>query len=126
VKSIPDRAVNAMRAACNRFEISAHPSIFHLPQHLCPQGATEFFDHATLDEKIGAFLRAGLVDELNLILCPAVDGAKGAPSVFDSTEAEADQRPPITAMTLEGTRALEDGAMLLRYRIQNASPRLAA
>ena len=25
----------------------------------------------------GAFLRAGLVDELNLILCPAVDGAKG-------------------------------------------------
>ena len=34
----------------------------------------------------GAFLRAGLVDELNLILCPAVDGAKGAPSVFDSPE----------------------------------------
>lgn len=25
----------------------------------------------------GAFLRAGLVDELNLILCPSVDGAKG-------------------------------------------------
>ena len=32
----------------------------------------------------GAFLRAGLVDEINLILCPAVDGAKGAPSLFDS------------------------------------------
>jgi RibD C-terminal domain len=27
----------------------------------------------------GAFLRAELVDELNLILCPAVDGARGAP-----------------------------------------------
>jgi riboflavin biosynthesis pyrimidine reductase len=26
----------------------------------------------------GAFLRAGLIDELSLILCPAVDGAKGA------------------------------------------------
>src|ERR1700686_3605768 len=49
----------------------------------------------------GAFLRAGLVDELNLILCPAVDGAKGAPSVFDSTDAEADRRAPVTAMTLE-------------------------
>jgi riboflavin biosynthesis pyrimidine reductase len=36
------------------------------------------------------FLRAGLVDELHLILCPAVDGAKGAPSVFDSTETEAE------------------------------------
>jgi riboflavin biosynthesis pyrimidine reductase len=68
----------------------------------------------------GAFLRAGLVDEFNLVLCPAVDGAKGAPSVFDSTEAEADQRAPITAMTLESSQALEGGAMLLRYRIQNA------
>jgi riboflavin biosynthesis pyrimidine reductase len=68
----------------------------------------------------GAFLRAGLVDEFNLVLCPAVDGAKGAPSVFDSTKAEADQRAPITAMMLESSQALEGGAMLLRYRIQNA------
>jgi riboflavin biosynthesis pyrimidine reductase len=68
----------------------------------------------------GGFLRAGLVDELNLILCPAVDGAKGAPSVFDSPEAETNQRASVTAMTLESSRALEGGAMLLRYRIQNA------
>jgi riboflavin biosynthesis pyrimidine reductase len=68
----------------------------------------------------GALLRAGLVDELNLILCPAVDGAKGAPGVFDSTDAGADRRAPVTAMTLESSRALEGGAMLLRYRIQNA------
>jgi len=68
----------------------------------------------------GAFLRAGLVDELNLVLCPAVDGAKGAPSLFDSTEAEADHRAPVTAMTLESSRALDGGAMLLRYLIQNA------
>ena len=68
----------------------------------------------------GAFLRAGLIDELNLVLCPAVDGAKGAPSVFDSTQAEGDQRAPITTMTLESSQALEGGAMLLRYQIQNA------
>jgi riboflavin biosynthesis pyrimidine reductase len=68
----------------------------------------------------GAFLRAGLVDELHLILCPAVDGSKGAPSVFDSTEAETDERAPITAMALESSETLEGGAMLLRYRIQNA------
>jgi riboflavin biosynthesis pyrimidine reductase len=67
----------------------------------------------------GAFMRAGLVDELNLVLCPAVDGTKGAPSVFDSTETEADQRAPITAMSLESSQALEGGAMLLRYRIEN-------
>ena len=68
----------------------------------------------------GAFLRAGLVDELNLVLCPAVDGAKGSPSVFDSSEAETDQCAPITAMTLESTQALDGGAILLRYRIENA------
>ena len=67
----------------------------------------------------GAFLRAGLVDELHLILCPAVDGAKGAPSVFDSTDSEADQRAPVTAMSLASSEALEGGAMLLRYRIEN-------
>ena len=72
----------------------------------------------------GAFLRAGLVDELNLILCPAVDGAKGAPSVFDSTDAEADHRAPVTAMTLDSSQALDGGALLLRYRIQNEDPKL--
>jgi riboflavin biosynthesis pyrimidine reductase len=73
----------------------------------------------------GAFLRAGLVDEFNLILCPGVDGAKGAPSVFDSTEAETDQRAPVTAMSLESSQVLEGGAMLLRYSFQNADPRAA-
>ena len=67
----------------------------------------------------GAFLRAGLVDEISLILYPAVDGAKGAPSVFDSSDAEAGQRAPVQAMTLESCRELEGGAMWLRYRLQN-------
>ncbi|GLH81830.1 hypothetical protein SSBR45G_67390 [Bradyrhizobium sp. SSBR45G] len=48
-----------------------------------------------------------------------MDGAKGAPSVFDSTESEAGERAPITAMTLESTRALEGGAVWLRYKITN-------
>src|SRR5262249_61810681 len=68
----------------------------------------------------GAFLRAGLIDEFYLIICPAVAGAKGAPSVFDSTEIEADQRPPVTAMSLDSSEAMEGGAVLLRYRIENA------
>lgn len=71
----------------------------------------------------GAFLRAGLIDELSLILCPAVDGAKGAPSVFDSTEAEAGHRAPVEAMSLESSHPLDAGAMWLRYRLQNATVR---
>ncbi|KRP96653.1 2-hydroxy-3-oxopropionate reductase [Bradyrhizobium yuanmingense] len=67
----------------------------------------------------GAFLRAGLIDEFNLILSPAIDGAKGAPFVFDSTEADSDRRAPIAAMTLESTRELGGGVLLLRYLIKN-------
>ncbi|MGY4284098.1 riboflavin biosynthesis pyrimidine reductase [Bradyrhizobium sp. LM2.7] len=67
----------------------------------------------------GAFLRAGLIDEFNLILCPAVDGASGAPFVFDSTDDDSDRRAPLAAMTLESTRQLGGGVLLLRYLIQN-------
>ena len=67
----------------------------------------------------GAFLRAGLVDEISLILCPTVDGAKGAPSVFDSRDAEAGLPAPVEAMTLESSETLDGGAVWLRYRLRN-------
>jgi riboflavin biosynthesis pyrimidine reductase len=68
----------------------------------------------------GAFLRAGLIDELVLILCPAIDGTPGAPSVFDAPP-DANQRAPLTAMTLDSSEVLDGGAVLLRYRLQNAA-----
>jgi riboflavin biosynthesis pyrimidine reductase len=74
----------------------------------------------------GAFLRAGLVDELHLIICPAIDGARGAPSVFDSSESDSERRAPVAAMSLESSQSLEGGAMLLRYLIQNAPPEATA
>src|SRR5215213_9046680 len=66
----------------------------------------------------GPFLRAGLIDEISVAICPAVDGAKGAPTVFDSTDAEQGQRAPIASMTLESSRVLDRGAVWLRYRLQ--------
>ena len=70
----------------------------------------------------GAFLRAGLVDEINLVICPAVDGARGAPSVFNSSDSEAGQSAPVAAMMLDSSQVMEGGVVLLRYRIRNASP----
>jgi riboflavin biosynthesis pyrimidine reductase len=67
----------------------------------------------------GAFLRAGLIDEISLAICPAVDGAKGAPSVFDSSDKDAGTAAPIRAMTLDSTEVLEGGAVWLRYRLQS-------
>jgi riboflavin biosynthesis pyrimidine reductase len=68
----------------------------------------------------GAFLRAGLVDEISLAIFPAVDGAKGAPCVFDSADESPDTRPPVGAMTLASSEVLDGGAVWLRYRIENA------
>jgi riboflavin biosynthesis pyrimidine reductase len=67
----------------------------------------------------GAFLRAGLVDEISLAILPAVDGAKGAPSVFDSSEKEAGMPAPIDSMTLRSSQALDGGAVWLRYQLRN-------
>jgi riboflavin biosynthesis pyrimidine reductase len=67
----------------------------------------------------GAFLRAGLIDEISLAICPAIDGSKGAPSIFDSSDKDAGVAAPITSMTLASCEVLEGGAVWLRYRLQN-------
>ena len=67
----------------------------------------------------GSFLRAGLVDELSVAITPAVDGAKGAPSILDSPEAEAGVRAPLQSMTLKSCEVLDGGAVWLRYDIGN-------
>jgi riboflavin biosynthesis pyrimidine reductase len=68
----------------------------------------------------GAFLRAGLVDELSLAIFPAVDGAKGAPSLFDSRDDEAGVPAPLGAVTLASSEVLEGGVVWLRYRLQSS------
>ena len=69
----------------------------------------------------GAFLRAGLIDEISLAIFPAVDGAKGAPSVFDSTEGETELRAPVEQMSLASCEVLDGGAVWLRYRVRNGT-----
>jgi len=67
----------------------------------------------------GAFLRAGLVDEVSLLVLPVVDGAKGAPCVFDSVDEDAGVAGPVDSMTLESSQTLEGGAVWLRYQLRN-------
>ncbi|MGH8179369.1 MAG: dihydrofolate reductase family protein [Steroidobacteraceae bacterium] len=67
----------------------------------------------------GAFLRAGLIDEISLAVYPVVDGAKGAPSVFDSGEEDTEARAPVAQMSLESCEVLDGGAVWLRYRLRN-------
>jgi hypothetical protein len=48
-----------------------------------------------------------------------VDGANGAPSVFDSGDEDAGAAAPVRSMTPESSQVLEGGAVWLRYRVQS-------
>lgn len=63
-----------------------------------------------------SFIRAGLCDEVSIVLTPAADGAKGAQTIC-----EADSRystPVPTAFDLLDVRKLDDGRLWMRYSVK--------
>ena len=48
-----------------------------------------------------------------------MDGTKGAPCVFDSSDDKAGAAAPVRAMKLESSEVLEGGVVWLRYRLQS-------
>lgn len=63
----------------------------------------------------GSFLAAGLVDEISLLVFPAVDGRSGARTVFyDGEVGLADK----VSLTLTSCEMIEAGAVHLRYAVQ--------
>jgi riboflavin biosynthesis pyrimidine reductase len=65
----------------------------------------------------GAFLRAGLIDELSLLLAPAVDGLRGVASVFDYDGPPDDLTPKGLDVSLISMEQRPHGVVWLRYRI---------
>jgi riboflavin biosynthesis pyrimidine reductase len=68
----------------------------------------------------GALLRAGLIDELSLVISPAIDGSSGAPTVFNSGDVDLGPAP-IESMTLASHEVLDSGAVWLRYKLRSAA-----
>ena len=68
----------------------------------------------------GALLRAGLVDEISLVICPVVDGSTGGPTVFNSGDVDLGPAP-LERMTLESHEVLDGGAVWLRYRLTSTA-----
>ena len=66
----------------------------------------------------GALLRAGLVDELSLVICAVIDGSTGGPIVFNSGDTDLGLAP-IESMTLISHEVLEKGAVWLRYKLES-------
>jgi 5-amino-6-(5-phosphoribosylamino)uracil reductase len=70
----------------------------------------------------GAFLKAGLIDEMSIVVCPAIDGLSGVPSIFDYV-GEANERPADGwSLRHFATETLEGGYVWLRYAVERAGP----
>lgn len=73
----------------------------------------------------GALLRAGLVDEIHLLVMPAAIGGQGTPTLFDGPELAHDEAP--TRLRLISVRTETDGMVWLRYEVRHdAAPPPAA
>lgn len=63
----------------------------------------------------GAFLAAGLLDEVSVMIGPGIDGRKGMASVFDGID-EPDR--PATLLTLDSIERVSEGTVWLRYKVR--------
>lgn len=59
-----------------------------------------------------AFLEAGLLDEVSVLVGPGIDGRGGQPTLFDGRAEGA----PVLPLRLISAQAFESGAVWLRYR----------
>ncbi|WP_236962114.1 hypothetical protein [Methylobacterium sp. XJLW] len=68
----------------------------------------------------GAFLKAGLIDEISVLIQPAVDGLAGVQTIFEY-QGGPDERPGAgQALRHFHTETLEGGMVWLRYRVEEA------
>lgn len=66
----------------------------------------------------GAFLQAGLIDEISVLIYPGIDGLSGVPNIFDH-HGEADSRPAAgQTLRLLSTEVLEGGFVWIHYRVE--------
>lgn len=63
----------------------------------------------------GAFLEAGLLDEVSFMVAPGIDGRAGMAAVFDGIS---DQSRPATQLRLESLRQLGE-TVWMRYKFKN-------
>jgi len=67
----------------------------------------------------GAMLRAGLTDEVSLLVVPVADGAAGTPSLFDV--AEEGQERSASRLALQSVERRAEDVLWLRYRVESAN-----
>jgi len=66
----------------------------------------------------GAFLKAGLIDEISLLIYPAIDGLAGVPTIFEYIGHPDEQPAAGQALRLITTETLEGGMVWLHYGVE--------
>ncbi|NUS21193.1 MAG: 5-amino-6-(5-phosphoribosylamino)uracil reductase [Mesorhizobium sp.] len=69
----------------------------------------------------GTFLKAGLIDEISLLVYPGIDGLAGVPSIFEFLGSADDHPAAGKALRHFGTETLEGGVVWLRYKVEAAA-----
>jgi riboflavin biosynthesis pyrimidine reductase len=68
----------------------------------------------------GAFLKAGLVDEISLLVYPGIDGLAGVPSIFEYGGGAGEKPAAGRSLRHLATETLEGGLVWLHYRVEDA------
>jgi 5-amino-6-(5-phosphoribosylamino)uracil reductase len=69
----------------------------------------------------GTFLKAGLIDEISLLLYPGIDGLAGVPSIFEYAGTP-DEKPALgQSLRHIGTEDLSGGTVWLRFRVERSA-----
>lgn len=71
----------------------------------------------------GAFLKAGLIDEISLLVYPGIDGLAGMPSIFDYAGIEEDRPAAGQSLRHIATETLEGGEIWIRYKVETNTKR---
>lgn len=67
----------------------------------------------------GAFLKAGLIDEISILIYPGIDGLSGIPSIFESVGAPDNLPAQGQSLELKSVRQLGEGVVWLRYSVHH-------
>ena len=66
----------------------------------------------------GSFLKAGLIDEISLLIYPGIDGLAGVPTIFEYAGGEDEQPAAGQSLRHLATETLEGGMVWLYYRVE--------
>lgn len=67
----------------------------------------------------GAFLKAGLIDEISVLVYPGLDALQGVSSIFEATGAPGEQPAKHAHLSLIEVEAVKGGVVWLHYGVKN-------